>query len=56
MTREEYIDEFKDYIVTMIKDGTSKGGYLEPEEVLDVIEYRLQWLFDNYTFIKKDKQ
>ena len=50
MTREEYIDEFKDYIVTMIKDS----GYLEPEEVLDVVEYRLQWLFDNYTFINKE--
>lgn len=56
MTREEYIDEFIDYIVTMIKDSPDKSCYLEPEEVLDVIEYRLQWLFDNYTFIKKDKQ
>lgn len=56
MTREEYIDEFIDHICTEIKDSPTCSNYLEPEKVLDIVESRLQWLFDNYTFIKKDKQ
>lgn len=55
MAREQFIEEFIDHICTAIKDSPTKSNYLEPEEVLEIVEYRLQWLFDHYTFIEKEQ-
>lgn len=54
MTREQYIDEFLDHISTYVYSTPTRSNILDAEKVAETIEYRLEWLFDNYSFIKRD--